>query len=88
MSKKISKTEVKKQIEKFFLNIKGKTPKEVKKIKKLAMSFNLPLKEKRRTFCKKCLSPYKAKKIRIRNKIKSIVCEDCGYVSRWKIKIS
>ena len=85
MPKKISKTGAKKQIEEFFLNIKNKTPKEVKKIKKLAMSFNLPLKEKRRTFCKKCLGP-KAKKIRIRNKIKSVVCEDCGYVSRWKIK--
>jgi RNase P subunit RPR2 len=87
MPKKISRTEAKKQIEKFFLNIKNKTPKEVKKIKKLAMGFNLPLKEKRKTFCKKCLSP-KVKKIRIRNKIKSVVCEDCGYVNRWKVKTS
>ena len=86
MQKKISRTEAKKQIGGFFLNIKGKTPKEVKKIKKLAMSFNLPLKEKRKTFCKKCFSPYKAKKIRIRNKIKSVVCGNCGYVSRWRVK--
>jgi RNase P subunit RPR2 len=86
MPKKISRTEAKKQIEEFFLNIKGKTPKEVKKIKKLAMGFNLPLKEKRKTFCKKCLSLYKVKKIRIRNKIKSVVCGNCGYVSRWRIK--
>jgi RNase P subunit RPR2 len=86
MPKKISRTEAKKQIKEFFLSIKGKTPKEVKKIKKLAMSFNLPLKEKRKTFCKKCLDPYKAKKIRIRNNIKSVACGDCGYVSRWKIK--
>jgi len=86
MPKKISRTEAKKQIEEFFLNIKDKTPKEVKKIKKLAMSFNLPLKEKRKTFCKKCFSPYKAKKIRIRNKIKSVVCGACGYVNRWGIK--
>lgn len=88
MPKKISRTEAKKQIEEFFLNIKDKTPKEVKKIKKLSMSFNLPLKEKRKTFCKKCLGPYKVKKIRIRNKIKSVVCKDCGYVNRWKIKTS
>ena len=86
MPKKISKKEAKKQIEEFFLNIKDKTPKEVKKIKKLAMGFNLPLKEKRKTFCKKCLSPYKIPKIRIRNKIKRIVCGDCGYVSRWEIR--
>ena len=84
--KKISKTEAKKQIEEFFLNIKDKTPKEVKKIKKLSMSFNLPLKEKRRTFCKKCLSPYKIQKIRIRNKIKSVVCKNCGYINRWRIR--
>ena len=88
MPKKISKKEAKKQIEEFFLNIKGKTPKEVKKIKKLAMSFNLPLKEKRKTFCKKCFSPHQVKKIRIRNKVKSVTCKDCGYVNRWKIKTS
>jgi len=85
MPKKISRKEAKKQIEEFFLNIKDKTPKEVKKIKKLSMSFNLPLKEKRKTFCKKCLNPYKVKKIKIRNKIKSVVCENCGYVNRWRI---
>jgi len=86
MRKKLSRTEAKKQIEEFFLNIKNKTPKEVKKIKKLAMGFNLPLKEKRKTFCKECLSPYKSPKIRIRNKIKSVVCKDCGYISRWRIR--
>ena len=86
MPKKISKTEAKKQIEEFFLNIKNKTPKEVKKIKKLAMGFNFPLKEKRKTFCKKCLNPYKAQKTRIRNKIKIIVCKNCGHVNRWRIR--
>jgi len=86
MPKKISKREVEKQIEEFFLNIKDKTPKEVKKIKKLAMNFNLSLKERKKTFCKKCLSPYKTPKIRIKNKIKSVVCENCRYVSRWRIK--
>jgi len=86
MLKKPSRTEAKKQIEEFFLNIKDKTPKEVKKIKKLAMGFNLPLKEKRKTFCKKCLSPYKNPRIRIRNKIKSVVCKDCDYIGRWRIR--
>jgi RNase P subunit RPR2 len=86
MTKKISKTEAKKQIEKFFLNVKNKNSKEVEKIKKLAMSFNLPLKEKRKIFCKKCLSPYKTQKMKIKNKIKSVTCENCGYVNKWKIK--
>ena len=85
-AKKISKKEAKKQIEEFFLNIKGRTPKEVQKIKKLAMSFNLPLKEKRKTFCKRCLIPYVNSKIRIKNKIKSVTCKNCGHVSRWKLK--
>ena len=46
--KKISKTQAKEIIENFFKNIKNKTPKEIKKIKKLAMRKNIPLKEKRK----------------------------------------
>ena len=82
---KVSKTEVKKQIEDFFKDIKNKTPKEIRKIKKLAMSKNIPLKEKRKLFCKKCFSVFNKPKIRIKNKIKSVVCNNCGYISRWKI---
>ena len=88
MPKKTSKKEAEKKISEFFLNIKDKTPGEVKKIKKLAMSFNLPLKEKRRGFCRKCLNPYKIPKIRIKNKTKKITCENCGYVNRWEINSS
>ena len=84
--KKIPKTEAKKQIQEFFLNIKSKTAKEVKKIKRLAMKHNIPLKELRKTFCKKCFSPYKNPKIRIKNKIKLITCNECGYTTRWKLK--
>ena len=84
--KKTSKTENEKKILGFFSDIKNKTPKEIKKIKKLAMSHNIKLKEFRKKFCKKCLSPYKNPKIRIKNKIKSITCENCGYISRYKIK--
>jgi len=86
MLKKISKKEAGKNISEFFLNIKGKTPKEVKKIKRLAMKFSLPLKEKRMTFCKKCFNPYKTPKIRIKNMVKSITCRECGCVSRKRIK--
>jgi len=84
--KKISKTEAKEIIEDFFKNINDKSPLEIKKIKKIAMSKNIPLKEKRKLFCKKCLMPYKNPKIRIKNKLKSITCENCGHTSRWKIK--
>ena len=88
MKKAISKTEAKEQIEEFFENIKDKFPKDVKKIKKLAMSYKIPLKDKRKLFCKKCLHPHKNPKIRIKNKMKIITCEGCGYVSRWKINSS
>ena len=84
--KKLSKTEAKQQIQEFFSKIEGETPKEIKKMKKLAMRHNIHLKELRKRFCKKCFAPYKNPKIRIKNKIKSMVCENCGYVGRWKIK--
>jgi len=49
--KKLSKTETKKQIDFFFNNIKNKNPKDIKKIKKLAASQNVPLKNHRKSFC-------------------------------------
>lgn len=86
MKKTLSKTEAKKQIEESFSDIKNKSAKEIKKIKILAMRYNIPLGKKRKSFCKKCFFPYKNPKIRIKNKIKSAGCENCGYVARWKIK--
>ncbi len=88
MSKKLPKTEAQKQINEFFSNIKNKTPKQIKKIKKLAMENNIQLKGLRKRFCKKCYLVYRNPKIRIKNGLKSITCEECGYVSRWKIKLN
>ncbi|MEK6827391.1 MAG: hypothetical protein AABX99_02800 [Nanoarchaeota archaeon] len=84
--KKLSKTETEKKIKEFFENIEGKTPKEVRKIKKLAMSQNISLKDLRKKFCKKCFTPLGNSKTRIKNKMKIINCKNCGHVSRWKIK--
>ncbi|MBU2504021.1 MAG: hypothetical protein KJ879_03145 [Nanoarchaeota archaeon] len=86
MKSKLSRNGAIEKIEDFFKNIKCKLPKEIKKVKTLAMSRNVPLGKKRKTFCKKCFYPYKNPKIRIKNKIKSLTCEACGFVSRWKIK--
>lgn len=83
--KKLSKTEAKKEIEEFFKDVRNKSPKEIKKIKKLAMRYNIPLKEKRKLFCKYCFSP-NLKVIGTKNKIKKVRCENCGKVSRWRIK--
>jgi RNase P subunit RPR2 len=89
MKYKISKKQAEEKIKEFFENIKNKTPKEVKKIKRLAANKKIPLKEKRQLFCKKCLTPYSGKeKIRIKSEKKSVVCLNCGYISRWKINSS
>lgn len=87
MNKKFSKKEAEKEIENFFNEIKDKSPKEIKKIKKLAMSYNIPLKEKRKLFCKKCFGAYSGKeKIRIKNRKKIIECGKCGEKGGWGIK--
>ncbi len=82
--KKISKTNAEKEIKEFFENIKNKSPKEVKKIKKFAMSHNFPLKNLRKRFCKKCYSP-NLKIKSIKRGIKIIECENCRNLMRWKL---
>lgn len=86
MKKSSSKSDAKKQIEEFFGNLKDKNSKQIKKTKRLAMSHNISLKEKRKLFCKKCFTQYKTPKIRIKKGIKSVACEKCGFKSRCEIK--
>ena len=86
MKKELSKKEAEKQIEEFFSDLKDKTPKQVKKIKKLAMAYNIKLGEKRKMFCKKCLTPYTDFGIRVKNGMIIMTCGNCGYKSRWKVK--
>jgi len=86
MKSKISKSETKELVENFFKKLNEKsTSDEVKRIKKIVMSQNIPLKEKRKLFCKMCLVPYKYPKIRIKKGIKSVICENCGCVNRWRL---
>jgi len=86
MKTKLSKSEVKKEIEEFFKNIKEKSPKEIKKIKRLAMSQNIKLGEKRKLFCKKCFCAFSFPSIKIKNDFITITCEKCKHKNRWKIK--
>lgn len=89
MGKKKKKEEIYEIIKNFFKEIENKNPKEIKKIKRLAMHYNIKLKELRKKFCKKCYTPYipgKNCKIRIKNKIKRVKCLNCGYIARWKLK--
>ena len=83
MNEKLSKTKAIEKINKFF---EGKHDKEqVRKIKKLAMSHQIKLKNLRKLFCKKCFS-MNLKVLRIKNNIKRVKCEDCNCVSRYKLK--
>ena len=94
--KKTTKKEAEEKIKEFFKNLKSKTsknnkektPREVKKIKRLAMSHKIKLGNLRKKFCKKCYSIFSLKnsQTRIKNKKKIIKCLNCNYVSRWEIR--
>jgi len=79
----MNKKEAGELIEEFFS--KKHNPEEVRKTKKLAASFQIKLKDKRKKFCKKCFS-MNLKVLGIKNKIKRVKCEECGNISRWKIR--
>ena len=83
MKTKLSKTEAKEKIDKFFRKSKF-TPEEVKKIKRLAMKFNIKLTEQRKSFCKKCLSKLKGK-LSITKTHKTVECASCGYKNKIKL---
>ncbi|MCR4327274.1 MAG: hypothetical protein NUV46_01710 [Nanoarchaeota archaeon] len=87
MAKKISKTEAREKIKNFFIEIKDKSPKEIKKIKKLSENQRISLGEHKKNFCKKCLFPFNGnEKIRIKKGSKTIECKNCGKIKRIKLK--
>lgn len=86
MKPKITKTQAKDEIEKFFNMLNLKDGEDVRKIKRLAMKFNIPLDKYKKDFCKKCLLPYKTPRIRINGGMKSVTCNNCNNTSRWKLK--
>ena len=86
MKKTVSKTQAKGEIMEFFNHIKFRNSEGVKKIIKLANSHNIKLGDKRKLFCKKCLSPYRHPKIVIKNDFVRMTCEKCEHESRWKFK--
>lgn len=83
MKKELNKTQTKEKIELFFS--KPFTPEQLKKIKRLAMKFNIKLGGKRKLFCKKCLSPL-AGKLSITKTHKTVECKFCGF--RNKVRLS
>jgi len=86
-NKKISKKEAEEKITRFFNEINQKTPEEIRKIKRLAMSKNIKLRDLRKKFCKKCYSifPQNAE-IKIKKPFKILKCKNCHHITRWRIK--
>ncbi len=84
MKTTLSKTQAREKIEKFFQKLDF-TPEQLKKIKRLAMKFNIKLGNYRRLFCKKCMNPL-AGKLSITKTHKIITCKHCNF--RNKIRIS
>ena len=85
MKSKLSRKEIEQKIKEIFSN--NPSPKEIMKVKKLAMSRNIKIKGLRKRFCKKCYTLFDSKnsEIRIKNKIKTIKCK-CGNINRYKLK--
>lgn len=85
MNKLISKTQASEEIDNFFKHIRDKNSKDVKKIKKLAMKYNIKLGDKKKLFCKKCLSPHGNSSIILKNGFMNLDCGICGFRNRWKL---
>jgi RNase P subunit RPR2 len=85
--KKTSRAEARKNIEDFFAH--DNLDKEgVRKIKRLAMQFNLRLGKHRTHFCKKCCGDLRNGKIRITKTHKIVICTECETENKIKIKTS
>ena len=83
MKTSLSKTEAKEKIKLFFQK-SDFNAEEVKKIKRLAMKFNIKLRDYRKLFCKKCLSKLKGK-LRVTKTHKTVECAACGYKNNVKL---
>ncbi len=83
---KTTKEEARAKVEEFFTDLRNKSPEQIKKIKKLAMKYNLKLGEKRKGFCKKCYSSLEKAEVRIKNGKKIVKCRNCSQISRWDIR--
>ena len=78
----MNKKEVEEKIKNFF---EGKHDKEkVRKIKKLAMSYQIKLGDKRKLFCNQCCS-MNLRVLGIKKGVKRVECEECKNISRYKL---
>ena len=85
MKKKLTKKEAQKKIDEFFRQTEKLDPKYVKKVKRLAMAYNIKLGVHRKMFCKKCFGDLRRSKTRIKRGYKIVECPACKEKIRWKI---
>lgn len=85
MKNKLSKQQTLDEIKKILNS--NPSPKQIKKLKRLAMSKNIKLGKLKQKFCKKCLILFNSKnsEIKIKKPLKIIKCKNCGYVGRYKL---
>jgi len=85
MKSNLSKQEIQEKIKHVFS--KNASNEEIRKIKKLASSKNIKLKDYKKKFCKKCFSLFNSgnSQIRIKKGFKIIKC-NCGKISRHKLR--
>jgi len=84
-TKKNSKQLIQQKITALFAS--NPSPQEIKKIKKLAMSKNIQLTSYKKKFCKNCFTFFTSTnhQVRIKKPYKMIICNHCGYHSKYKI---
>ena len=86
MKSKLSRKESEEKIKNAFS--KNLSPKEIKKLKRLAMNKKIRLGNLKQRFCKKCYLLFNSNnsEIRIKKGFKAIKCKECSHISRYKLK--
>ena len=84
MKTKLTRKEAEARIDEFFSREKF-SAEDARKIKRLAMKFNIKLGEYRKKFCKECLMKLRGEN-RINKNYKTVKCENCNYLNRFKIQ--
>ena len=81
---KLSKTKARKSVDDFFAQDKLSNE-GVRKIKRLAMQFNIRLGKNRARFCGKCYNDLRNGKVRVTKTSKTVICASCGFKNKIKI---
>ena len=84
MKSKLTKKEAQEKIDLFFRQEEFDS-KNARKIKRIAMSYHIRLKNHKKRFCKKCFCNLRSGKMRTNKGYMITECSSCGYKNRWKM---